>query len=616
MSFLQKIKHIALLNIPVVLTVLLMSGLLHSLVTASPLAPAATYVSGNITQDTTWTIAGSPYVMTETVTVAQGVTLTIEAGVTIMASGGTGYAMLSIEEGAHLDAVGTPATPIVFTSVTDSGPGEWTSVVIVGSANIQNAHFRNSEFNLDIWGASGGQVVLQDCLISHSSMAGMYVAVDALHRLEMSNVTFLNNAQNRIRIMHYSDGDQLVGDVLLKPMPGLEGYEYYLEGSNVTPILKVPPGVTFTLNADTRLIMPEFGILHVGGNLQVPGELDHPVTFTPTDIIPSVPGYDLWTGIVFDETGSGMLSHADIRYAGAAGVGVFGSTDSMVKVENSTIADGHFGIISSPDALHRLEMNNVTFANNVFNRVGLEVGTGFDTFSADTVLTAQPGLEGYSTLEDHDRIVVPTGVTVTMKPGAALFLPDLMRIEVEGSFYITGSATQTATIRADSGATEWTGIMIHGGAAVIAHGQLMDAETAVSLHSSAATLTVTNSTFTQNYTGILANFGRITAVCTTFTQNTFGVHLEPGGMGNVNVHQSNLSSNITAGMNNESDTLISAANNWWGAADGPSGDAPGSGDAIFGNVQVVPWQAVHDCHVVSEYQLFVPFVIRSELGEN
>lgn len=48
-----------------------------------PEAALATNVSGTISTNTTWSQVNSPYVMTGNVTVAAGVTLTIEPGVIV-----------------------------------------------------------------------------------------------------------------------------------------------------------------------------------------------------------------------------------------------------------------------------------------------------------------------------------------------------------------------------------------------------------------------------------------------------------------------------------------------------------------------------------------------------
>lgn len=63
---------------------------------------AQTNVGGLISANTTWTRAGSPYVMTRTVTVGGGAILTIEAGVEVR--GGTGLALVV---GDAFDGIGT-----------------------------------------------------------------------------------------------------------------------------------------------------------------------------------------------------------------------------------------------------------------------------------------------------------------------------------------------------------------------------------------------------------------------------------------------------------------------------------------------------------------------------
>jgi hypothetical protein len=77
-------------------------------------AQAATPVSGVISRDTTWTIAGSPYVFVGAVGIAECATLTIDAGVTVEM--GSYY----LEVNGTLNAQGTPQQKIFFNSDSQS----------------------------------------------------------------------------------------------------------------------------------------------------------------------------------------------------------------------------------------------------------------------------------------------------------------------------------------------------------------------------------------------------------------------------------------------------------------------------------------------------------------
>src|ERR1700690_4421541 len=82
---------------------------------------AATDVSGTISVNTTWNLAGSPYIVKGSITVTRGVTLTINSGVQVKFDG-----VYFFEVDGRLTAIGTPTSPIVFTSNTPSpAPGQW-----------------------------------------------------------------------------------------------------------------------------------------------------------------------------------------------------------------------------------------------------------------------------------------------------------------------------------------------------------------------------------------------------------------------------------------------------------------------------------------------------------
>jgi hypothetical protein len=101
-----------------------------------PSASAQTAISGSLSSDTRWTLAGGPYVLTGTVTVNSGVALTIDSGVVIYM---TPAAELSVR--GTLKAQGTAAAPIkVLSDKVRQGlpavPGDWKRWVFeVGSSD-------------------------------------------------------------------------------------------------------------------------------------------------------------------------------------------------------------------------------------------------------------------------------------------------------------------------------------------------------------------------------------------------------------------------------------------------------------------------------------------------
>lgn len=135
----------------------------------------------------------------------------------------------------------------------------------------------------------------------------------------MENVTFADNSANHVFISTDGGHDTLAGNVTLTSQPGLEGYEV-IDGNNLT----IPEGLTLTLAADNRLIMPALGYLQVEGRLQADGTAVAPVTFTSSE--DNAPGQ--WQGIVVDG-GEVSLAHAEVRYA---------ATNLTVNSPTSTVA--------------------------------------------------------------------------------------------------------------------------------------------------------------------------------------------------------------------------------------------------------------------------------------
>ena len=98
---------------------------------SSSAVAAPVNISGTISANTTLT---SSTLLTGTVYVAPGVTLTIPAGSTVFGNTGSSLFVLA---GAKIVAQGTAANPICFTSAQSIGsraPGDWGGLVLIGNA--------------------------------------------------------------------------------------------------------------------------------------------------------------------------------------------------------------------------------------------------------------------------------------------------------------------------------------------------------------------------------------------------------------------------------------------------------------------------------------------------
>jgi hypothetical protein len=103
---------------------------------ATPTSDKVT-VDQPISVNTTWT-ADKKYLIKGFIEVESGATLTIEAGTRIFGDKAT-KGTLIINRGGKIEAVGTSADPIVFTSNEAAGnraPGDWGGIIICGKAPV------------------------------------------------------------------------------------------------------------------------------------------------------------------------------------------------------------------------------------------------------------------------------------------------------------------------------------------------------------------------------------------------------------------------------------------------------------------------------------------------
>jgi hypothetical protein len=153
-------------------SVFLIIFLLGSILTAVGLfsrpAHAQTWVEGHITQDTTWTIADSPYRAIGNVIVDPGVLLNIEPGVEVQFADGFS---LTIEGTLH--AIGSPDSPIILTSSrTDPTSGSWNTVRFCGG-ETESLVLKYCTISYATVGVSittqYGESLIEQCQIHHNS---------------------------------------------------------------------------------------------------------------------------------------------------------------------------------------------------------------------------------------------------------------------------------------------------------------------------------------------------------------------------------------------------------------------------------------------------------------
>ncbi|OJT20009.1 hypothetical protein BO221_32960 [Archangium sp. Cb G35] len=136
---------------------------------AASSAWAETPVQGRLTENMTWTLAGSPYVMTGDVLVPTGVTLTIDPGVEVIASSPGDSPNLGVDTKVELLSYGTLHVQDTKTApVTFRGSAPWYGVEVNGgTAHITGAIIDGTYSGLTVRGGSTS-VTLTDSRLENS----------------------------------------------------------------------------------------------------------------------------------------------------------------------------------------------------------------------------------------------------------------------------------------------------------------------------------------------------------------------------------------------------------------------------------------------------------------
>ena len=142
-----------------------------------------------LNEDTTWTIGESPYVVSGTVEIGDGATLTVETGVIVKFASGSAIG-IKVLSGGNFVVEGSAAAPVIFTDIRDDSaagdtngdqdasspePGAWDGIVVDdgGNANLQYAYFRYGEDGIFMTGS--GSLLMDDCMVTGSEFNGVWL---------------------------------------------------------------------------------------------------------------------------------------------------------------------------------------------------------------------------------------------------------------------------------------------------------------------------------------------------------------------------------------------------------------------------------------------------------
>jgi len=357
----------------------------------SPDARSQTVVSGTISSNTNWTLAGSPFVLDGDVIIAAGVILTVDPGVVV--KGADVYHELRII--GTLVADGTGAMPIIFTSLKDDtaggdtngdgglttpAAGDWTGI---GFDDLSTGNLLDFVAVRYAGGANHIGVTPNE--------SNVYTETSDL---TVSNSVIADGADDGIRLKATAETPQIV-DTVIERNAGVAVYLSHinstranLEGTVATdngtngvstagtltqsaiwsddlPYVlindaNVASGVTLTLEPGAVVKGAEFHHeLRIIGTLMADGTGAMPIIFTSLkddtaggdtngDEAGTLPAPGDWTGIGFDNLSTGnLLNFVEVRYGGGADHTGGSSNASNVYMEtsdltlsNSVISDG------------------------------------------------------------------------------------------------------------------------------------------------------------------------------------------------------------------------------------------------------------------------------------
>ncbi len=277
---------------------------------------AETTVKGSITADTVWGVAGSPYLVSEQVTVETGAVLTIEPGVTVRLQ-----AWKRIVVRGAISAKGTASAHIVFTKA--EGADNWLSLTVDDGAS---GAFDYCDFSfggvLDaaVWKLGAGTLSATNCAFANCKTTGLRIGSDkASVMLSGNHFTSCGTGALVDSNCSFDDTASVFSgntvDVDLGAVTATSAVVWGIgpTGTGVAYGVMIKAGGGLTIRPGTTVAFKNGGGLSVTGTLTINGEAGAKVTLRGVE---NTTGY--WFGISVTEAGTATLTSCTIVNAGQA----------------------------------------------------------------------------------------------------------------------------------------------------------------------------------------------------------------------------------------------------------------------------------------------------------